>query len=49
MDNRNRQVLLKRRPSGTPTPADFEIADAPMPDPGEGEVLIRGIYLSLDP
>jgi NADPH-dependent curcumin reductase CurA len=49
MDNRNRQVLLKRRPIGAPTPDDFAIADAPLPDPGEGEVLVRGIYLSLDP
>ncbi len=49
MDNRNRQVLLKQRPTGAPTPADFEIRDAPLPDPGEGEVLVRGIYLSLDP
>jgi NADPH-dependent curcumin reductase len=49
MENRNRQVLLKRRPPGAPTPDDFEIAEAPMPDPGEGEVLVRGIYLSLDP
>jgi len=49
MENRNRQVLLKQRPSGAPTPADFEIADAPLPDPAEGEVLVRGIYLSLDP
>ena len=49
MDNRNRQVVLKQRPTGAPTPADFEIRDAPLPDPGAGEVLIRGIYLSLDP
>jgi NADPH-dependent curcumin reductase len=42
-------VLLKRRPSGTPTTADFEIVDGPAPDPREGEVLVRGIYLSLDP
>jgi NADPH-dependent curcumin reductase len=49
MEDRNRQVLLKRRPTGAPTPADFAIADAPLPDPGEGEVLVRGIYLSLDP
>jgi NADPH-dependent curcumin reductase len=49
MENRNQQVLLKRRPTGAPTAADFEIAEAPMPDPGEGEVLVRGIYLSLDP
>ena len=49
MENRNRQVLLKRRPTGTPTTEDFEIADGPVPDPGEAEVLVRGIYLSLDP
>ena len=49
MENRNRQVLLKRRPTGAPTLADFEITDAPLPDPAEGEVLVRGIYLSLDP
>jgi len=49
MANRNRQVLLKRRPTGVPTPADFDITDAPLPDPTEGEVLVRGIYLSLDP
>src|ERR1700694_4334093 len=49
MENRNRQVLLKRRPTGMTTTAVFEIADGPMPDPGDGEVLVRGIYLSLDP
>src|SRR6266446_3499442 len=49
MENRNRQVLLKRRPIGAPTTADFEIGDRPVPDPREGEVLVRGIYLSLDP
>jgi NADPH-dependent curcumin reductase len=49
MENHNRQVLLKQRPTGAPTPGDFTIADAPLPDLGEGEVLVRGIYLSLDP
>src|SRR5215469_7563601 len=49
MENRNRQVLLKRRPTGAPTTSDFEIAEAPLPEAGEGEVLVRGIYLSLDP
>jgi NADPH-dependent curcumin reductase CurA len=49
MENRNRQVLLKRRPSGAPAIADFEIADAPLPEPDDGQVLVRGIYLSLDP
>jgi NADPH-dependent curcumin reductase len=49
MDNRNRQVLLKRRPIGAPSPDDFEIIDGPIPDPAGGEALVRGIYLSLDP
>ena len=49
MENRNRQVLLRRRPTGAPTTEDFAIADGPIPDPAEGEVLVRGIYLSLDP
>src|SRR5437660_1050359 len=49
MPERNRQVLLKRRPEGMPTPGDFEIVDAPLPEPKTGEVLLRGIYLSLDP
>ena len=30
-------------------PADFEVVEAAMPYPGESEVLVRGIYLSLDP
>src|SRR5262249_22558665 len=30
-------------------PTDFDIVDAPLPEPRDGEVLLRGIYLSLDP
>src|SRR6476619_5555736 len=49
MPERNRQVLLKRRPEGLPTSGDFDILDARLPEPKTGEVLLRGIYLSLDP
>src|SRR5690242_19312914 len=49
MEDRNRRVLLRRRPTGAPTTADFELAEGPIAEPGEGEVLVRGIYLSLDP
>ena len=49
MPEQNRQVLLKRRPDGMPTLGDFDIVDAPLPEPKAGEVLLRGIYLSLDP
>jgi NADPH-dependent curcumin reductase CurA len=45
----NRQVRLRRHPVGMPRPTDFEIVDAPIPSPGEGEVLSRTLFLSLDP
>jgi NADPH-dependent curcumin reductase len=49
MAERNRQVLLQRRPNGMPVSGDFAIVEKPLPEPGDGEVLLRGIYLSLDP
>jgi NADPH-dependent curcumin reductase len=45
----NRRVLLRSRPVGEPRPSDFEIAEAPLPTLGDGEMLCRTIYLSLDP
>jgi NADPH-dependent curcumin reductase len=45
----NRQVLLRRRPTGVPTVDDFEIVETPMPAMFDGAVLRRTIYLSLDP
>src|SRR5574341_626540 len=45
----NRRILLRSRPRGEPRPSDFELAEAPVPAPGAGEVLCRTIYLSLDP
>src|SRR5687768_16055855 len=45
----NRQILLRRRPSGTPVAGDFEIVDTPIPALSDGDVLRRTIYLSLDP
>ncbi len=49
-DTSNREVLLKARPEGgRVTPELFELREAQMPAPGPGEVLVRNIYLSLDP
>jgi NADPH-dependent curcumin reductase len=45
----NRRVLLKSRPAGEPTPANFELAEAPIPTPDDGEILCRTVWLSLDP
>ncbi len=49
MQNLFRQILLRKRPIGEPRPADFELVESPVPTPGEGEILCRTIYLSLDP
>jgi NADPH-dependent curcumin reductase CurA len=45
----NRQILLAARPDGLPKPSDFELVETPVPEPGEGEFLLRTLYLSLDP
>jgi len=45
----NRQVLLHAHPVGFPVDADFKMVETPAPEPGAGELLIRTIYLSLDP
>ncbi len=45
----NRRILLAHRPAGAPTLKDFELATDPIPEPADGEVLRRTIYLSLDP
>ena len=45
----NQQIRLKSRPTGEPTADNFEVADAPVPQTKDGEVLRRTIYLSLDP
>lgn len=45
----NKQILLKSRPEGWVTEDNFELAEVEARDPGEGEVLLRNIYLSVDP
>lgn len=49
MRNSNRQWRLKRFPEGMPTLADWELAESPVPEPGDGEILVRSLYLSVDP
>lgn len=44
-----RQVLLRSRPSGEPSEANFELVESPIPEPGPNQFLLRTIYLSLDP
>ncbi|MFF5260267.1 NADP-dependent oxidoreductase [Actinomadura viridis] len=44
-----REVRLVARPVGEPTPSDFELAESPVREPGEGEVLVRNEWMSVDP
>lgn len=44
-----KQVVLRNHVQGNPTEQDFRIEEVPVPAPGKGEVLLRNLYLSLDP
>ena len=45
----NRQWRLAARPVGLVKESDFEFTEEPVPDLGEGEVLVQNLYLSIDP
>ncbi len=45
----NTRVLLAKRPQGEPSDTDFAIDRQPVPEPGDGEILIRNLWLSIDP
>src|SRR5689334_3773930 len=49
MSATNRQFKLAARPVGMPKESDFSIAEAPMPTPADGQVLVKTVYLSVDP
>ena len=45
----NRQWRLAARPHGFPVPSDWEFRTEAVPDPGDGEMVVRVRYISLDP
>jgi NADPH-dependent curcumin reductase CurA len=45
----SREIRLKNRPVGLPTPDDFELATVELPSPGPSEVYVRNLYMSVDP
>ncbi len=49
METLSREIRLARRPVGLPREGDFELAEARIPEPREKEVLVRNIYMSVDP
>ena len=46
---KNKQILLASRPPGMPTLDNFSVVDADVPEPKDGEVLLRTRFLSVDP
>jgi NADPH-dependent curcumin reductase CurA len=49
MSETNRQWLLRRRPVGMLQESDFELKTSPIPEPGDGQTLVRTRYLSMEP
>jgi NADPH-dependent curcumin reductase CurA len=45
----NRRIVLNARPHGEPTAENFRLESVPIPTPEAGQVLLRTLYLSLDP
>jgi NADPH-dependent curcumin reductase CurA len=45
----SRRVVLATRPAGEPRAEDFRLEEAPIPEPGPGEVLVRVLAVSVDP
>src|SRR6201994_1078206 len=44
-----KRIVLASRPVGEPKPSDFRLEESAIPTPGEGQILLRTIWLSLDP
>jgi NADPH-dependent curcumin reductase CurA len=49
MPETNRQVTLAARPAGLPKESDFKLVNSPVPAPRVGEILVRLLYVSVDP
>jgi len=46
---RNRKIVMASRPVGAPKLSDFRLVEEDAPEPRDGEVLLRTLWLSLDP
>ena len=45
----NRQFVLASRPNGMPSAENFKLVETPLPELKDGEILVRAVYLSVDP
>jgi NADPH-dependent curcumin reductase CurA len=46
---KNSTIILKKRPVGMPNSSDFKLVKKPMPQHGIGEILLKTVYVSVDP
>jgi NADPH-dependent curcumin reductase CurA len=46
---KGREIHLKSRPQGEPTPGNFELVEATVPEPAEGQLLVKNLFMSVDP
>jgi NADPH-dependent curcumin reductase CurA len=46
---KGREIHLKSRPQGAPTRDNFELVEVALPEPAEGQVLVRNHFMSVDP
>jgi NADPH-dependent curcumin reductase CurA len=49
MSQPSREIRLASRPTGEPTPENFDLVDTTVADPGEGQILVRNRWMSVDP
>ena len=49
MSTPSREIHLVKRPEGPPILEDFAMVETQVADPGDGEVLVRNLYMSVDP
>ena len=48
-ENVNRQWILKTRPDGMPKESDLDLIESPIPEPKHGEILVKNLWMSIDP
>jgi NADPH-dependent curcumin reductase CurA len=49
MPQTNKQITLAARPKGMPKESDFKLIQSPVPEAGPGQILVRMLYISVDP
>jgi NADPH:quinone reductase len=49
MPQTNKQITLAARPKGMPKESDFKLIESPVPEPEAGQILVRMLYISVDP